>query len=102
MTSPHQLTSQDLPNFLDLEEAPELGPIALLRAAISVTQTALEASMGPAATLREAVEWQPGCDVPLLARLAVDRCRELDELLACYRIAVMSPRHDPDDDDSVF
>jgi len=98
MTTSRHSTWQDLPDSLDLEQAPELGPIALLQAAIAVTRTALERTAAPAASLRDALECTPGCDVPLLARLTADRCRELAELLACYRIAIAASDALVDDD----
>lgn len=97
MSSPPNSIWQALPDFLDLEQAPELGPVALLQAALVVARAALEASIGPALTLRDTLGAMPGCDASMLARLAADRCNELGELLTCYRIALTEGAANDDD-----
>jgi len=84
-----------LPDLVDLEETPQVAPIALLQAALQVTAAVLDAYGPSVANALEAVTYEPRCSAVLLARLAAERCRELDDLLACYRTALNAP--DPDD-----
>jgi len=85
---PEHCTADRLPDFVDLEDAPQLGPIALLQAALHVTSTMLDAQHSSVASVREAVAYEPHYPAVLLGRLVCDRCRELSELLVCYRTAL--------------
>lgn len=92
-------TADLLPDFVDLGDAPQLGPIALLQAALNVTRTALDLHHTSVSSVREAILYEPHCPVTFLAQLVSDRCRELCELLVCYRIALSAPvQHDFDGD----
>ena len=90
---PHP-TADVLPDFADLDDAPQLGPIALLQAALHVTRTALDLHHPSVTSVREAIVYEPLCPATLLALLVSDRCRELYDLLVCYRIALSVPDHD--------
>ena len=92
-------TADLLPDFVDLGDAPQLGPIALLQAALNVTRTALDLHHTSVDSVREAILYEPYCPATLLAQLLSDRCRELCDLLACYRIALSVPDQDERDDD---
>ena len=96
--SPHP-TADVLPDFADLDDAPQLGPIALLQAALHVTRTALDLHHCSVTSVREAVIYEPHCPATLLALLVSARCRELCDLLVCYRIALSVPNQDDLDGD---
>jgi len=96
---PPPSTAERLPDFVDLDDAPQLGPIALLQVALQVTTTALDLHHPSVASLREAVVLEPDCPSTLLAQLVCDRCGELYDLLVCYRLALSSPARDGADSD---
>lgn len=77
-----------LPDLNDLDDDPQLGPVALLQAAATVTASALLAQHGAAGRIEDEVSGSPDCIAAVLARLLVLRCEELTELLAAYRIAL--------------
>lgn len=99
--TPPPSTAELLPDFVDLGDAPQLGPIALLQAALNVTRAALDLHHTSVGSVREAILYEPHCPATLLAQLVSDRCRELCDLLVCYRIALSVPDQ-ADLDDDVF
>lgn len=88
---------QGLPDFNDLDDEPQLGPIALLDAAAKVTAAALLAQHGAAGRIADEVTHTPDCIAVVLARLIVLRCEELTELLAGYRVALQHSESAADD-----
>ncbi len=90
-------STQRLPDLVELEENPQLGPIALLQAAADVTVHALLAQHGVARGLADELSECPDCVVAVLARLIVMRCEELSEMLSAYRFGLQRPTPDPDD-----
>ena len=87
-----------LPDFVDLIDDPQLGPIALLQAALQVTVAAIDAQHnGFHGELCDAITDCPDSAVALLTRLVTLRCQELRDLLAAYRLALWKVSDSPDD-----
>ena len=91
--------NQRLPDFNDLTDAPQLASVAVLQVAAKVAAESLLAQHGVARRLVDELDPSADCIVPILARLIVERCTELSELIAAYRLAAVRPdRNDLADD----
>ena len=88
---------QGLPDLNDLDDDPQLGPVALLQAAATVTASALLAHHGAAGRIVDELTDSPDCMAAVLARLLVLRCEELTDLLAAYRLAFQQQQSAADD-----
>jgi hypothetical protein len=88
---------QGLPDLNDLDDDPQLGPVALLQATATVTVSALLAQHGAGRRIPDELTDSPDCIVAVLARLLVLRCEELAELLAAYRLALQQQQSAADD-----
>jgi hypothetical protein len=91
--------STALPGLGDLDNEPQVGPVALLQAAALVAESALQSRHGVAGDPSDEVFEHPDCSSAFIARLVLIRCRELHDLLAAYRIAVHR-ESSPDDSDA--
>lgn len=93
----------ELPPIIALADSPQLAALVLLQTALRVVSTSLDLyhpGLGSVQDVaRDARAWPPS----LLAQLIVDRCRELGDLVAAYRIALHPPPDGfADDDESPF
>jgi hypothetical protein len=80
--------SKALPDMLDLDDDPQLGPVAVLQVALDVAIPALESRHAYFGELTDAVLDSPDSPVLLLQRLAVNSCAQLRDVLKAYRVAV--------------
>ncbi|MCU0690447.1 MAG: hypothetical protein MUF54_03510 [Polyangiaceae bacterium] len=89
-----------LPALDELDDEPQLGPVALLQTASRVTESALQSRHGVAGDPSDEVFKHPDCCAPFLAHLVLIRCRALADLLAAYPIAIR--RGSDSHDDEIF
>jgi hypothetical protein len=91
----------ELPSMIALADSPQLASLALLQTTLRVVSTSLDLyhpDLGSVLDVaRDSSGWQP-C---LLAQLIFDRCRELADLIAAYRIALHPPPSDSFHDDDL-
>jgi|APMed6443717190_1056831.scaffolds.fasta_scaffold111580_2 hypothetical protein len=90
--------SQQLPDSVDLSDEPQLASVAVLQAAAKVAAHALDAHYGVGRRLQDELCEDPDCIIAVLAHLIADRCNELSELIATYRLALQRPRSDDQSD----
>lgn len=88
-----------VPDFVQLEEAPQLAPVAVLQTALGVTATTLDLYNPDIGSVREVLFDEQHVELTLLCRLISDRCRELSGLLDCYRHALA--RQSPSEFDDI-
>jgi len=84
-----------LPDFNDLEDAPQLGAVSLLGVAARVAASALLAHHGPGPGVADELTGSAECVTPVLARLIIARCDELLELVDVYQLSLQM--HDADE-----
>jgi hypothetical protein len=103
MTS--QVFAEDLPSTAQLYDAPQLGTLALLQAALRIASTELDLHDSNVRPLHQLLLDSPdNLPASILAQLIIDRCGELSELISAYRTALQHPSWPPPTDslDSYF
>lgn len=78
--------AQSLPSTDQLCEAPQLAALAALQASLRLTAQVLDIQH-PELGSRRALVAEGDTD-SVIAQLIIDRCRELAELVTCYRLAL--------------
>lgn len=90
MTS--QTSTADLPSCAQLYEAPQLGALAVLQAALRIVPTQIDLHDSNVRPLQQLLlDCPDNLPASLLGQLIVDRCAELSELVSAYRIALQRP-----------
>lgn len=90
----------DLPSCAQLYEAPQLGALALLQAALRVVPAQIDLHDSNVRPLRDLLLDSPdNLPAALLGQLIIDRCAELSELVTAYRTALHRPLPACPDDD---
>jgi len=77
-----------LPDFNDLDDAPQLGAVSLVGAAAHVAAAALLSQHGPGPHVADEITHNAECVIPVLARVLIARCDELVELVDAYRVSL--------------
>jgi hypothetical protein len=88
-----------LPDFNDLADEPQLASVAVLQVAARVASESLLAHHGVGRRLVDDVSEDPDCVNLVLAHVIVQRCNDLSELIAAYRLA---SQRTPSDDSEDF
>ena len=83
---PLPVCSQALPSTVELCDAPQLAAIAALQASLRLTSQVLDIQHPELGSLGDLLP--DGDTDSVIAQLIVDRCRELSELVTCYRVAL--------------
>ncbi len=86
--------SQQLPDFVDLSDEPQLASVALLHVAAKVVAHSLPAHHGVGRRLVDELCNDPSCITAVLAHLIADHCNELSELIDAYQLAIQSTSTD--------
>jgi len=86
-----------IPDFVTLDDEPQLATIAMLQTALPLVQAARDARHGHLGPMSDAV-LQDGSDgiTQLLASIVALRCRELEDLRVAYRLVVYQAANLPD------
>ena len=85
--------TNDLPSTLHLCDAPQLAVLATLQSNLRVASQVLDIRHPETGTLANLVpDPRP---TSILAQLIIDRCRELSELVSCYRLSLVLPSELP-------
>jgi hypothetical protein len=94
------MTPADLPSCVQLYEAPQLGALVLLQAALRIVPAQIDLHDSNVRPLTDLLLDRPdNLPASLLAQLIIDRCRELSELVTAYRTALHCPLSARSDDD---
>ena len=92
--------SGDLPSCAQLYDAPQLGSIALLQAALRIASTQIDLHDSNLRPLHQLLlDCPDNLPASLLGQLIIDRCRELSELITAYRTALQCPSWSQPTDD---
>jgi hypothetical protein len=83
----------DLPSMIALADSPQLASMALLQTALRVVSTSLDLYHPGLGSVKQVARDEHAWPPSLLAQLIADRCHELSDLIAAYRIA-LHPAHD--------
>lgn len=89
--NPLPACAQDLPSTDHLCQAPQLASLAVLQAALRLATQVLDIQHPEIGALPDLAADGDSAVDSILAQLIVDRCRELSELVTCYRLNLHPP-----------